>query len=126
MELFARHRITSGNKASGRQVIEPNQRFDTDDYPDISAKEWEAMRAQGTVMLPDEPSYATVTGMQRQAAEAPVTEGRSPRTDIGEGAPPKPRTGVMPEEEEEDEEDQRPRGRRGRRAKPVEEEEDEL
>lgn len=116
MELVARHRISSGKKGE-RKFIEPGQRFNTDDFSDVSEKEWTAMLAQGTITRPEEPSYAAVTGLQRAAAAAPVPEGRSPRADVGEGAPPQPQTGVMPgtDEDDDDDEDAPRRGRRGRR-----------
>lgn len=68
-EFIARHRITSGMKGV-RQVIEPKQRFNTDDYKDVSDKEWTAMLAQGTITRPDDPSYAAVTGLRTHSAEA--------------------------------------------------------
>lgn len=105
MEFIARHRITSGRKGE-RQIIEPRQRFNTDDYKDVSDKEWTAMLAQGTIMRPDDPSYAAVTGLQRRAADTPVVEGRI--------------TASQPEPSGEDDGDEetetKPRGRRGRRA----------
>lgn len=82
--MIAIHQIVTREKKGGpRIVIPPGSCFDSADYPMISAEEWRAM-SQGEhpiVRAPDDPTFV-VPAAQAAAAAEPVTERRSPRTDL--------------------------------------------
>lgn len=126
MELISLHNITTRQKKGGERITIPaNTRFNTDDYPSISENEWDAMKGgePPVVRTPDDPAYITPTVQaQREAATAPVQEGRSPRTDMGaaevRGGVTVPTNATEDDDNEDDDEktdDPAPRGRRGRR-----------
>jgi hypothetical protein len=110
-ELISLHQIVTREKKGGPRIVIPaNSRFNPEDYPWISEAEWRAMM-QGEhqiVRTPDDPAYAVPpVSAQRAAADQPVTEGRSPRTDVGDRAPAVTRDGVtrpvaVKEDEDED------------------------
>lgn len=136
VEFIARHNISSGKKGE-RVTIKAGERFNPEDYPAITMEEWKAMYQNGNVRSPDDPNYAAVPGIeqQRAAANAPVPEGRSPRTDLGgraavsEGGITRPTAteDTGDEDGDEDEAEAAPaRSRRGRRAKPAEEDDDDI
>lgn len=134
-ELLTLHNIAyRAKKGAPRQVIPANSRFNTEDYPGISQSEWDAMLngEPPIVRRPDDPNYVTPQ-QQRATANAPVPEGRSPRTDMNDAKTvggitvPTNATEEADEEDEEDEEEQpAAKNRRGRRAKPVVEDEDDI
>jgi hypothetical protein len=132
VEFVARHNISSGKKGE-RKTILAGQRFNPEDFPEISMDEWKAMHANGNIGVPNDPEYATASGMvaqQRTAAGQNVVEGRSGRDDIGERAPARTEGGVtrpvaVRDEDDDDDDDQRPaRRRRARRAKPAGDDDD--
>lgn len=152
-ELIAIHQIvTREKKGAPRVVIKAGERFDPADYPMISNREWQSMmRGEPQyVRTPDDPAYATPpVAAQRAAADAAVTEGRSPRTDLGENAPAitkdgvtMPRTPASEEDEDEAEDDaarrerveaaraadtrNRPGNQRNRRRRPPAEDDDDI
>jgi len=107
MEMIALHQIvTRGKGIKERVIIPPNSRFDTADYPDVSAKEWDAM-LKGTpqiIRTPDDPAFV------------------KPQVVSNEHARPIPR---QEEEEEEEVEEVKPTPRaRGRR--PAKDDDDDL
>lgn len=82
--MIAIHQIATREKKGGpRIVIKAGTRFNTDDFPMISDKEWEAMFKSTPPIIrhPDDPAFSAPAAQQAAAAE-PVFEGRSPRTDL--------------------------------------------
>jgi len=82
--MIALHQIATREKKGGpRIVIAAGSRFNPLDYPMISDKEWEAMYKSTPPIIrhPDDPAFSAPAAQQAAAAE-PVTEGRSPRTDL--------------------------------------------
>lgn len=109
-------------KTKKRGSIMPNERFRTEDFPMISLDEFKAME-QGkpqVARFPNDPAWvvpATVT---------PVTEGRSPRTDLEGPEDASASVGRSPEpDDDEDEEEQSLSRRKKRRAKKEDPDEDE-
>jgi hypothetical protein len=135
MELVARHNISSGKKGE-RLTIKAGQRFNPEDYPGITGPEWEAMMKNGNIAAPDEPNYATPTGMQPVAVMAEPVEGRSGRTDIGSNRPAEARDGITvptqttaaaaEDDDDDDDDDDPPAARRRRRRNRGDDEEAEV
>jgi hypothetical protein len=143
MQLIALYQIASGKKGA-RKIITPGMQFNTEDYPDISQKEWDTMMkgSPQIVRTLDDPAFKPATVVKpRDSGGLPSARLRPIRAeDMGDDLPPKeavagaedddddddppPKKAAEDDDDDDDDPPPKAKGKRGRRRKTVEDDDD--